>query len=160
MTLHSGQIRESIGTGKRLRWVLLTPQVIAPVKQKSALAALRSFFDLSPLWMKGAIGFATVLVGLSLVLLLTKSGLQSPPQIAISEPTFTQQQLDERIAQALRDQASQIASTNARQAQTVATTLSNSPKSPKPRASKQFTKSPEWAKVRRPPNLARTTRSR
>jgi hypothetical protein len=68
----------------------------------------------------------------------------------MSEPTFTQQQLDERVAQALKDQASQIASTNARQTQTVATAPSNSPNLPKPRASKQFNKSAEWAKVRRP----------
>ena len=146
-----GQIRESIGIWKEVALgAFVDPQVISPIRQKSALAALRSFFDLSPLWMKGAIGFATVLFCLLLVLLLTKSGRQSPPQIAISEPTFTQQQLNERIAQALKDQASQIASTNARQNQTDATAPSNSPNSPKLRASKQFTKSAEWAKVRRP----------
>jgi anti-sigma factor RsiW len=146
-----GQIRESIGIWKDAALgAFVEPQVIPPIKQKSALAALRSFFDLSPLWMKSAIGFATVLVCLSLALLLTKSGRQSPPQIAMSEPTFTQQQLDERVAQALKDQASQIASTNARQTQTVATAPSNSPNLPKPRASKQFNKSAEWAKVRRP----------
>ena len=145
-----GQIRESIGTWKETALhAFVTPQFIAPVRQKSALAALKSFFDLSPLWMKGAIGFGALLFCLLLVLMLTKSGQQSPPQIAISEPTFTQQQLDEKVAQALKSQASQIASTNARQNQTVAAVPSNSP-SPKPRISKQFTKSAEWAKVRRP----------
>jgi len=143
-----GQIRESLGTWKETALsAFVTPQVIAPVRQKSALAALRSFFDLSPLWMKGAIGFAAVLFCLLLVLILTKSGQQSRPQLAISEPTYTQQQLDEKVAQALKTQASRIASTNATQTQTVATVLSNSPK---PRASKQVTKSAEWAKVRRP----------
>ena len=54
-----GQIRESIGTWKETALnAFVTPQFIAPVRQKSALAALKSFFDLSPLWMKGAIGFA------------------------------------------------------------------------------------------------------
>jgi anti-sigma factor RsiW len=143
-----GQIRESLGTWKETALsAFVTPQVIAPVRQKSALAALRSFFDLSPLWMKGAIGFAAVLFCLLLVLILTKSGQQSRPQLAISEPTYTQEQLDEKVAQALKTQASRIASTNATQTQTVATVLSNSPK---PRASKQVTKSAEWAKFRRP----------
>jgi anti-sigma factor RsiW len=143
-----GQIRQSLGTWKETALsAFVTPQVIAPVRQKSALAALRSFFDLSPLWMKGAIGFAAVLSCLVLVLIVTKSGQQSRPQLAISEPTYTQQQLDEKVAQALKTQASRIASTNATQTQTVATVLSNSPK---PRVSKQVTKSAEWAKVRRP----------
>jgi anti-sigma factor RsiW len=76
-----GQIRQSLGTWKETALsAFVTPQVIAPVRQKSALAALRSFFDLSPLWMKGAIGFAAVLFCLLLVLILTKSGQQSPPQ--------------------------------------------------------------------------------
>lgn len=146
-----GQIRQSLGTWKETALsAFVTPQVIAPVRQKSALAALRSFFDLSPLWMKGAIGFAAVLFCLLLVLILTKSGQQLPPQLAISEPTYTQQQLDEKVAQALKAEASRIALTNATQTQTVATVPSNSPNSPKPRASKQVTKSAEWAKVRRP----------
>jgi hypothetical protein len=144
-----GQIRESIGTWKETALgAFVTPQVITPLRQKSALAAFKSFFDLAPLWMKGAIGFAAVLFCLLLVLVLTKSGKQSASQIAISEPTYTQQQVDERVAQALKKQASQIASTKVTQTQTVA--LSSPQNSPKPRANKQSTKSAESAKVRRP----------
>jgi hypothetical protein len=146
-----GQIRESIGIWKETALGgFVSSQAIAPVRQKSALAALRSFFDLSPLWMKGAIGFVSVLFCLLLVLILTKFGMQTIPQIATGETTYTQQQLDEKVAQALKNQAFQFAATNAKQAQTVATTQSNSSRSPKPRASKEFTKPAEWAKVRRP----------
>src|SRR5678815_4170426 len=56
-----GHVREAIGIWKEDTLNNLVPsQVVAPVRQKSALVALREFFNLSPLWMKGAIGFAAV----------------------------------------------------------------------------------------------------
>src|SRR4030095_5112531 len=66
-----GYIRESIGVWKEEGMAgFVSPQVVAPVRQKSALAALREFFNLSPLWMKGAIGFAGVLFCVMAVLVV------------------------------------------------------------------------------------------
>src|ERR1051326_6214052 len=55
------QVREAVGEGRdeALTGFVSSPVVAAPPR-KSAVAALRQFFDLSPLWMKGAVGFAAV----------------------------------------------------------------------------------------------------
>ena len=54
-----GVVRESIATWRdeALAGFVATPVV---KNRKSALAALRQFFDLSPLWLKGATAFALV----------------------------------------------------------------------------------------------------
>jgi hypothetical protein len=56
-----GIVRESITAWRdeALSGFVSTP-LAATAKKKSALAALREFFDLSPLWLKGATGFAVV----------------------------------------------------------------------------------------------------
>jgi anti-sigma factor RsiW len=64
-----GVVRESITAWRdeALTGFVSTP-VAAPSQKKSALAAWKQFFDLSPLWLKGATAFAAVafcvLVGL------------------------------------------------------------------------------------------------
>src|SRR6476619_5705513 len=54
-----GVVRESIVTWRdeALAGFVSTP-VTATTRKKSALAALRQFFDLSPMWLKGATAFA------------------------------------------------------------------------------------------------------
>ena len=56
-----GLVRESITAWRdeALAGFVSTPLTTTAGK-KSAIAALREFFDLSPLWLKGAIGFAVV----------------------------------------------------------------------------------------------------
>src|SRR3954464_7946932 len=56
------QVRESIGEWRdeALLGFVSSQAAPAPPVRKSALAALRQFFELSPLWMKGAVGFAAV----------------------------------------------------------------------------------------------------
>ena len=56
-----GMVRESITAWRdeALAGFVSTP-VAARQQKKSALAALRQFFDLSPLWLKGATAFAAV----------------------------------------------------------------------------------------------------
>src|SRR6185436_14512991 len=55
-----------------------TPLVIQPAidrvasSQRSAMAALREFFNLSPLWMKGAVAFASLLFCVLVVLVVMK----------------------------------------------------------------------------------------
>ena len=55
------QVRESVGEWRdgALSGFVSSPPAMAPAR-KSAIAALRQFFDLSPLWMKAAVGFATL----------------------------------------------------------------------------------------------------
>ena len=77
--------------------------VSAPVRQKSALAALREFFDLSPLWMKGAVGFAALLlVALTFISVSQMKSQQNPPRV-VSEARYTEQQLQEQIAAARQE---------------------------------------------------------
>ena len=65
-----GVVRESITAWRdeALSGFVSTPLATTTSRKKSALAALRQFFDLSPLWLKGATAFALlafcVLVGL------------------------------------------------------------------------------------------------
>src|SRR5215210_505858 len=66
-----GLVRESI---RDWRDEALSGFVAAPFKtRKSALAALRQFFDLSPLWLKGATAFAAVTFGVLAGLTLIRS---------------------------------------------------------------------------------------
>jgi hypothetical protein len=57
-----GVVRESITAWRdqALAGFVSTPAAAQP-QRKSALAALRQFFDLSPLWLKGATAFAAVM---------------------------------------------------------------------------------------------------
>ena len=57
-----GQVRESIRDWRdeALAGFVASPVVAPAPVRKSAVAALRQFFDLSPLWLKGAVGFAAV----------------------------------------------------------------------------------------------------
>lgn len=56
-----GVVRESITAWRdeALLGFVSTP-LVTPARRKSALAAFRQFFNLSPLWLKGATGFAVV----------------------------------------------------------------------------------------------------
>ena len=56
-----GVVRESIATWRdeALAGFVASPAA-TPANRKSALVALRQFFDLSPLWLKGATAFALV----------------------------------------------------------------------------------------------------
>jgi hypothetical protein len=105
-----GQVRKSIGLWKEEALSgVLRPQVIEPVRRPSALAALREFFDLSPLWMKGAVGLAAVVFAAMLVLLATRSEPQWMPTGIASDAKYTQQDLDQAVAKALKDQEDKFA---------------------------------------------------
>jgi hypothetical protein len=75
--------------------------VPTPVRTKSAIAALREFFDLSPLWLKGAVGFA-VLTLCALAFLNASRGVtpQGIPSPALSDAKYTEKQLQDRLEQA------------------------------------------------------------
>ncbi len=102
------QVRESIGEWRdeALSGFVSSPVVAAPPR-KSALAALRQFFDLSPLWMKGAVGFAAVAFCVLVVLVLGRFS-SSPREVEIARDNpaavYTQKDVDHAVADALAKQ--------------------------------------------------------
>lgn len=108
-----GQIRESIGLWKAEALnTFVPPQVVAPVRQKSAVAALREFFNLSPLWMKGAVGFATVIFCAMVVLLLARTGNQTTAVVVESGVRkYSAEEMQQSVAKALKEQQAKFMAT-------------------------------------------------
>ncbi len=71
----------------------------APVgysEKPSALVAIRQFFDLSPLWLKGATAFAGILFCVAAVLMVSK--LQERPRVAVTtDKVYTEQELKAKV---------------------------------------------------------------
>lgn len=141
-----GYVRESIGLWKTEALSgFPTSQLVVKPREKSALAALREFFALSPLWMKGAVTFASILFCLMLVLLLARSQKQPQPAVVAHENTFTQTQVDQIVEKALRDKATELT------AAAGTDEPSRVSKEPQVRpAKKKSDRSIQQAKVRRP----------
>jgi len=107
------QVRESIGEWRdeALSGFVSTPALVP--QRKSAIAAWRQFFNLSPLWMKGAVGFAVV--GFCVLLAVAVVRLSKPadiPQVAKENPNAVYTEDDmQRIVQAevAKEQAKHIA---------------------------------------------------
>ena len=70
-----GVVRESITAWRNeaLAGFVSTPVATTQTSKKSALAALRQFFDLSPLWLKGATAFALVMFCLLVGIVIFRS---------------------------------------------------------------------------------------
>lgn len=136
-----GVVRESIGAWRdeALAGFVSTPVTAKP--RKSALAALRQFFDLSPLWLKGATAFAMVaffvLVGLTVIKLRTNN------VPADSNAKYTKQDVDRFVKEALSKQQNENKSVESR----IETAVNVEPARPK--KSKVSTSS-QLAKNRRP----------
>src|SRR5512138_3703264 len=77
-----GLVRESITTWRdeALAGFVSTP-VAATTNRKSAVAALRQFFDVSPLWLKGATAFAVLVFCLLVGVVIFRS---RQPQVFIT----------------------------------------------------------------------------
>jgi anti-sigma factor RsiW len=137
-----GVVRESITVW---RDEALSGFVSAPVatKRKSAVAALRQFFELSPLWLKGAtaVGAAAfcLLAGFAIV------RFQTPDRVTSNEvnpsPGYTQQDVDRIVKEALANQKLTE--------QPVETVAQAPTKSPRPKKSKAAPAT-EFVKSRRP----------
>lgn len=80
--------------------------VQASVPQRSALAALREFFNLSPLWMKGAVGFAAVLFCVMAVIAVSRlqEKTAAPLASAPARPTETQEKLNALVQQRVQEE--------------------------------------------------------
>ena len=131
-----GVVRESITAWRdeALSGFLSTPMV-APVRRKSAMAALREFFDLSPLWLKAATGFAVLTFCLLAALALNRTDRGSDGSITQTQNAgYTQADIDRAVKEAL---ARQEASTQPEPAERVIVVHSPKPK----RATTQVAKS-------------------
>jgi anti-sigma factor RsiW len=112
-----GEMRDAIGAWKyqSLAPVLSTDQEahdLRSARKKSAAAALREFFDLSPLWMKGAVGLATVLFCVLAVIATGKLNQnRSSVPVVKTEKTYTQQEVDSLVAKT-RAEAEAASQTN------------------------------------------------
>lgn len=93
-----GLVRESITEWRdeALAGFVSTP----PVTKKSAVAALRQFFDLSPLWLKAATGFAVI----AFCVLAASLFVVTSRKENTANDLYTQQQVDRLIADALANQ--------------------------------------------------------
>jgi anti-sigma factor RsiW len=105
-----GLVRESITAWRdeALAGFVSTP-VTAQPKTKSALVALRQFFDLSPLWLKGATAFAAVALCVLAGLVLFKS---SNNQVTLTNlnpaAVYTEQDVNRIVKEALAKQQQNI----------------------------------------------------
>jgi Putative zinc-finger len=133
-----GVVRESITAWRdeALSGFVSTP-VANTAKKKSAIAALRQFFDLSPLWLKGATAFAAVafcvLVALAFFRLPANNNNVSsiPPNPSL---IYTAQDVDRMVKEALAKQQHE-------QQPIVVATVTQAPKPKKAVTSSQMAKS-------------------
>ncbi|HVF22519.1 MAG TPA: zf-HC2 domain-containing protein [Pyrinomonadaceae bacterium] len=107
-----GQVRESIGEWRDQAltgFVSSQPAMPDPLIKKSAVMALRQFFDLSPLWLKGAVGFAAVVFCVLAALAMFRPRPEVPAQVATvdRDAVYTQADVDHAVQQALAKQEEQ-----------------------------------------------------
>jgi len=98
-----GVVRESIiaWRDEALAGFVSTPVTTKP--RKSAIAALRQFFDLSPLWLKGATALAMIAFCVFAALAVVKLRTNKAP--VESNAKYTEQDVNQRVKEALAKQA-------------------------------------------------------
>src|SRR5262245_2247313 len=142
-----GQVRQSMMTWRDeiLDGFVASP-VATIVKKKSALAALAGFFDLSPLWLKGATALAMVLFCVLAVISVRQFGKKDTiPPVPRDEARYTQAQVDDLVRQAL---AAQEVNSKARLNEPPKLVQNNQPE--RRRAERSITNPVQEAKGRRP----------
>jgi anti-sigma factor RsiW len=99
-----GFVREAIATWREEALSVFTTATPAVhTHRKSALAAIRQFFELSPLWLKSATAFAAVVFCVLAALAMVQVSKEDrPPSIpAIRNATYTRQDVDRIVNEAL-----------------------------------------------------------
>jgi hypothetical protein len=116
-----GQVRQSVRNWRDESLTLTIPvsplEASRPASNRSAWAAIRSFFEISPLWMKGATAFAAVLFCVLAVLAVVRL-FEEPQLVQISTPSYT----DEDFRIAVASQANILAQTKTAQESQLTTT--------------------------------------
>jgi len=126
-----GEIRESIveWRNESLGLAPLTPvpmaAALAPAQTaKSALAALREFFSLSPMWLKGATAFASILFCICAVLAIGYLKARQPV-VASNDKVYSKEEFEARLADALRQRQNAAPAANVRTNDNVAVQTDN-----------------------------------
>ena len=102
-----GRLRGSIGAWKQEALTAFAaaqrPSQFEASRKRSALAALREFFDLSPLWLKGAVAFATVLFCLFAVLAMGRLRTEPAPPLTAGggDAVYSRQDVERMLKEAL-----------------------------------------------------------
>jgi Putative zinc-finger len=74
------------------------------VPQRSAVAAIREFFSLSPMWMKGAVGFAAVLFCILAVIAVSRLRENKPVTVVSLSAQPSEEQLNALVQQRVREE--------------------------------------------------------
>jgi len=101
-----GQVRESIVTWRDEVLTAFIPSTVTLHEKRSAMTAFRQFFDLSPLWLKGATALAAVVFCVFAVLLVVNSRKEKVEPVQATAG-YTQQQVDQLIREAIAKQQTQ-----------------------------------------------------
>jgi hypothetical protein len=91
---------ESLGSVDLSPAVSRVPVQVLP--QRSAVAAIREFFSLSPMWMKGAVGFAAILFCVLAVIAVSRFQDNKPVAIVSAQPS--EEQLNALVQQRVREE--------------------------------------------------------
>jgi len=73
-----------------------------PQKDRSAIAALQQFFAFSPLWMKGAAAFASLLFCVAAAVSLSHLLEKSQPTMVANEKLYTEKELQAKIEERMQ----------------------------------------------------------
>lgn len=105
---------ESLGSVPLPAQVTTTP-IETPRPTPSAVAALREFFNLSPLWMKGAVAFAAIMFFVFAGLALARLRESSPAPVALAPApaTHSQQELKALVDQRVQEELIRIRNSGA-----------------------------------------------
>lgn len=104
-------IRESVAAWRdeslgRAQVTSAPPFELPEQRKTSGLAALRAFFDLSPLWMKGAVSLAAILFCIFTVLAVAQLRPTPRPVATINAHSqgYSQQEVDALVEQRVREE--------------------------------------------------------
>jgi hypothetical protein len=111
VTWRNDALGSSVNVASSMAERSIAPVQLAPQERKlSALVALREFFNVSPLWLRGATAFAGLLLCLLLVLTLAQRWQRpAPPPIVNSDPkVFTQSEFNAELARRVKLEAEKL----------------------------------------------------
>ncbi len=76
-------------------------------RKPSAIAALRAFFDLSPLWMKAGVALATIVLCLLAGLAIVRWQVKDRQPVVVNNG-YTRQQVDDMVAKRLQEERDKL----------------------------------------------------
>lgn len=78
---------------------------LVPEKNRSAIGAVKQFFAFSPLWMKGAVAFASLVFCVAAAVALSHLLESSQPAMVANEKLYTEKELEAKIEERMQSLA-------------------------------------------------------